>query len=118
MQKTFNTSLERGNIIQAGRELLGLTGLFIKKKKYAILMIEKDGKRLDKDGKPGKLKVMGLDLKRSDTPKYMQAFLEKLLFDFLCGKDQSEMYTDIKDFRGLFTSRPGWKKVHLKRYLI
>jgi DNA polymerase elongation subunit (family B) len=109
MRKTFNTSLENGGIIRAGRELMGSTALFIKKKKYAILMIDKEGTRLDTDG-PGKLKIMGLDLKRSDTPKYMQKFLETLLLDILIGKDQTEMYADIKAFRKLFKDRPGWEK--------
>jgi DNA polymerase elongation subunit (family B) len=110
MMRTFNTSFERGSIISAGRELVGSTALFIKKKKYAILQIEKEGTRLDTNGSPGKLKIMGLDLKRADTPKYMQKFLEKLLLNVLTDKDQKEMYADIKEFRKLFKGRPGWEK--------
>src|ERR1700691_1258878 len=75
MHQTFNTGMERGKIIKAGRELIGSRGLFITKKKYAILVYDKEGTRLDINGKPGKMKVMGLDLKRSDTPKIMQVFL-------------------------------------------
>ena len=110
MMKTFNTSLERGSIIKAGRELVASKGLFIKKKKYAVLMYEKEGIRLDTGGKPGKLKVMGLDLKRADTPKFMQTFLQKLLMDVLQGADQKKMYNDIKTFREAFIERPGWEK--------
>ncbi|CAM6054518.1 unnamed protein product [Sphagnum tenellum] len=110
MVKTFNTSLERGSIIKAGRELIASTGLFVKKKKYAVLMYDKEGTRLDVNGKPGKLKAMGLDLKRADTPKFMQNFLQKLLMDVLQGVDQTAMYEDIKKFRTLFTERPGWEK--------
>jgi DNA polymerase elongation subunit (family B) len=115
MRKTFNTSLERGAIIAAGRELVASKGLFIKKKKYAVLMYDKEGTRydIDEDGKtigPGKLKVMGLDMKRADTPVYMQEFLEKLLLDLLSGEDQANLYAQIRKFRIDFTSKPGWDK--------
>lgn len=110
MQRTFNTSAERGAIIRAGRELVASKALFIRKKKYAVLMIDKEGKRLDQDGKPGKLKAMGLDLKRSDTPPYMQKFLEKLLLDVLTDTAQQTMYDNIRQFRTDFKERPGWEK--------
>lgn len=110
MKRSFNTTLERGAIIAAGRELVASTGLFIKKKKYALMNYEFDGKRYDTGNEPGKLKVMGLDLKRSDTPIFMQNFLEKLLIDVLTGQDQNEMFKDIKEFRAKFTERPGWEK--------
>lgn len=110
MAKTFNTSLERGAIIRAGRELVASRGLFIKKKKYAVLMYDKEGKRLDENGKPGSLKVMGLDLKRADTPKVMQEFLSSLLMNLLTGVPQEQMFDDIREFRKTFKLRPGWEK--------
>lgn len=110
MRQSFNTSLTRGAIIKAGRELVASKGLFIKKKKYAVLIYDKEGDREDVNGKPGKLKAMGLDLKRADTPKPMQKFLEELLMDVLLGKDQKEMFDKIKKFRVEFKERPGWEK--------
>jgi hypothetical protein len=110
MQKTFNTSLARGSIIRAGRELVASSGLFIKKKKYGVLIYDLEGKRLDKDGKLGKLKAMGLDLKRSDTPRFMQQFLESILMDVLTGKSKDDIYESIRQFRRLFKDRPGWEK--------
>ncbi len=110
MNRTFNTTLERGAIIAAGRELVASKALFIKKKKYAVLMYDKDGKRQDVKGKPGKLKAMGLDLKRADTPKFMQAFLEKVLMDLLCGAEKEEIFKQIRVFRKEFAPRPGWEK--------
>jgi hypothetical protein len=110
MAKTFNTGLDRGAIIRAGRELVAIKGIYIKKKKYSVLMIDKEGKRLDTDGKPGKLKVMGLDLKRADTPKFMQVFLEQLLLDLLRGVPQQQMFEAVRQFRRAFKSRPGWEK--------
>lgn len=110
MTQAFNTTPERGQIIQAGRELVASRGLFIKKKKYAVLMFDKEGERLDKNGKPGKLKAMGLDLKRADTPKYMQEFLENLLMNILTGAETEAMFEDIRQFRDAFKDRPGWEK--------
>ena len=66
--------------------------------------------RLDGDGEPGKLKPMGLDLKRSDTPKVMQQFLEQLLMNLLTGVSQEQMFDDIRAFRKTFKTRPGWEK--------
>ena len=109
LQRTFNVPPERGAFMTAGRELVASTGLFIKKKKYAVLMYEKEGHRLDKNG-PGKLKIMGLDLKRSDTPKYMQDFLERLLLDLLTNEVKETMYENVKHFRRAFKDRPGWEK--------
>jgi hypothetical protein len=110
MDKTFNTGLERGSIIKAGRELVGSRGLFITKKRYAILMYDKEGQRLDTDNSPGKIKAMGLDLKRSDTPKMMQEFLEQVLLDVLNGVGEEEVLKVIKTFRQKFRDLPAWQK--------
>lgn len=109
MNAAFNTGLERGKIIAAGRELVASTGLFIKKKKYAVLMYDKEGFRYDTNGKPGKLKVMGLDLKRSDTPQFMQDFLEGILKDLLTDVEQDKIFDKIRAFRREFRDRPGWE---------
>lgn len=110
MSKTFNTSLERGAIIAAGRELVASKMLFIKKKKYGGLIYDLEGDRMDAGNKPGKLKAMGLDLKRADTPKFMQTFLENVLLDVLQGEGQEAIIQQIKDFRVAFKDRPAWEK--------
>lgn len=110
MDISFNTGLENGSIIAAGRELVGTSGLFITKKRYAILKYDEEGKRLDVDGKPGKIKAMGLDLKRSDTPKYMQDFLQEILLDLLSDKDKNGIIDKITDFREVFRNYDSWIK--------
>lgn len=110
MDMAFNTNLERGSIIKAGRELVASVGYFIKKKKYALMIIDDEGKRLDKDGKPGKLKVTGLDIKRSDTPKFIQEFLKELLLDLLYGKTKEDIYEKIISFRTTFRDMKPWEK--------
>jgi DNA polymerase elongation subunit (family B) len=110
MTDAFNTGLDRGSIIKAGRELIGSSGLFITKKRYALLMYDKDNVRLDVNGKPGKIKAMGLDLKRADTPKMMQEFLEKILVVLLDGGEKDDIIGMIKEFRNDFRSLDGWLK--------
>jgi DNA polymerase elongation subunit (family B) len=115
MEQAFHCPREMGAIIKGGREIVASTGLFITKKRYAVLFYDKDGKRYDVAGKPGKVKAMGLDLKRSDTPKVIQDFLSEILNDVLNGVDRDPIIEKIREFKYLFKERPGWEKGSPKR---
>jgi DNA polymerase elongation subunit (family B) len=111
MEKAFHAPRKNGEIIKAGRELIGDRSIFITKKRYAINIFDKEGKRKDKDGKKGDVKAMGLDLKRADTPKYVQEFL----MDVLCmviqdGKGREEVVECIKDFKRILSAQESWTK--------
>jgi len=106
---------EQGKIIAAGREVCALAGIFIKKKRYAILVYDNEGYREDQNGKPGKVKAMGLDLKRSDTPAFMQDFLSELLLKTLTGTNEEEIIERIIEFRREFREMPAWEKGTPKR---
>jgi DNA polymerase elongation subunit (family B) len=115
MLDAFHCPKSRGEVIKAGREIVAIKGLFITKKRYAVLYYDKEGKRSDVDGKPGKIKAMGLDLKRSDTPEFMQKFLEDILTRVLNGSEEKEILDLIGEFRTEFKARPGWEKGSPKR---
>jgi DNA polymerase elongation subunit (family B) len=115
MEQAFHCPRNMGAIIRGGREIVASTGLFITKKRYAVLFYDKDGKRYDVGGKPGKVKAMGLDLKRSDTPKVIQEFLSDILNDTLNGVTKEPIVEKIRDFKYLFKERPGWEKGSPKR---
>lgn len=115
MLDMFHCPKSRGDVIKAGREIVAIKGLFITKKRYAVLYYDKEGKRADVDGKPGKIKAMGLDLKRSDTPEYMQNFLTEILTRVLNGAEEQEILDMISEFRVQFKARPGWEKGSPKR---
>ena len=115
MLDDFHCPKSRGEVIKAGREIVASKGLFITKKRYAVLYYDKEGKRQDVDGKPGKIKAMGLDLKRSDTPEFMQNFLSEILTKVLNGSQEEEILDRISEFRTEFKSRPGWEKGSPKR---
>ena len=115
METAFHVPREMGEVIKGGREVVASKGLFITKKRYAVMIIDKEGKRLDVAGQPGKVKAMGLDLKRSDTPKVIQEFLSEILNDVLTGATRDEIIAKIREFKYLFKERPGWEKGSPKR---
>jgi len=115
MYDAFHTTPELGEIIRGGRELVASKGLFITKKRYAVLIYDLEGKRLDIEGKTGKVKAMGLDLKRSDTPKIVQDFLADILKKTLDGVDQETLVEEIRKFKYTFKSLPSWEKGTPKR---
>ena len=115
MKESFHTTEEHGSIIKGGRELVARSGLFIKKKRYAVLIYELEGKRLDVEGKEGKVKAMGLDLKRSDTPKVVKDFLSDILQQVLTGAEKQQIIEAVKEFKIQFKERPAWEKGTPKR---
>jgi len=104
MLDAFNCPSTYGKLIAAGREAVGSKGLFITKKRYAMKIYDLEGEAVDK------IKAMGLDLKRSDTPAYIQDFLSDVLDKVLTGADEEEVMDFIADFRLEFKKMPGWEK--------
>jgi DNA polymerase elongation subunit (family B) len=79
------------------------------------MIIDREGRRVDVNGNAGKVKAMGLDLKRSDTPKIIQDFLSEVLNDVLTGVSRDAVIEKIRDFKYAFAERPGWEKGSPKR---
>ena len=115
MQEAFHCPKSRSDVIAAAREIVAQSGLFITKKRYAALVTDIEGFRTDVDGKAGKVKAMGLDLRRSDTPVFMQEFLSELLLMVLTDKPQKNVLDRITEFRQEFHERPGYEKGSPKR---
>jgi DNA polymerase elongation subunit (family B) len=117
----FHAPEQNGNLIRCGRELVASKGLYITKKRYAVMIYDLEGKRLDqltaeeakKKGiihQVGKLKAMGLDLKRADTPKFVQDFLIEILTDLLTGEEKTIIIDKILNFKKLFRKLSAWEK--------
>ena len=115
MLDAFHCPKSRSDVIAAAREIVAKSGLYITKKRYAALVYDIEGFRSDTDGKPGKVKAMGLDLRRSDTPVFMQEFLSELLLMVLTDIPQQDVLDRITTFRKEFSERPGWEKGSPKR---
>jgi DNA polymerase elongation subunit (family B) len=115
MLEAFHCPKSRSDVIAAAREIVAQSGLYITKKRYAALVYDIEGFRSDTDGKPGKVKAMGLDLRRSDTPVFMQQFLSEILLMVLTDVPQEDILERITVFRKEFDDRPGWEKGSPKR---
>jgi len=115
MMDAFHCPKSRSDVIAAGREIVAESGLYITKKRYAALIYDNEGQRTDVDGKAGKVKAMGLDLKRSDTPVFMQDFLSEILMMVLQEKSEKDILERISEFRTEFKLRPGYEKGSPKR---
>ena len=111
LKDTFNIPLEKGAVMVAGREVVGKAGLFLTKKRYAILCLDIEGYQPE----GGKLKAMGLEIKRSDTPEFIQDFLEEVLVDCLNGVGESDVLGKIISFKDYFKNLPAWEKGTPKR---
>jgi len=111
LKDTFNVPLEAGQVMKAGREVVGRAGLFITKKRYAINVLDLEGWQPE----GGKLKVMGLDIKRSDTPEFVQDFLSEILLDCLNKDTEDEVINKIKQFKADFKAMEPWSKGMPKR---
>ena len=111
LYNTFNVppKLSTG-VIASSRETVSESGIWIVKKRYACLMIDKDGIRYDVNGKPGKVKAMGLDLKRADTPKLVQEFLSEILLDTLTGKGENHVVEKVRLFKEKFDALKPWQQ--------
>jgi DNA polymerase elongation subunit (family B) len=111
LERAFHAPRKNGEIIKAGRELIGDRSIFITKKRYAINIFDKEGKRKDKDGKLGDIKAMGLDLKRADTPKYVQQFLMDVLEMVLQhGKQRDDVIERVREFKRVMGAQESWTK--------
>lgn len=111
LKEKLNVPIENvKGVVASSRETVSETGLFIVKKRYAILMYDKDGIRQDVGGKPGKVKAMGLDLKRADTPKFVQKFLSEILLDTLMDKGEEHVLKKIREFKTKFEDMKPWEK--------
>jgi len=65
MQQTFLCTPGFDNIIKAGREIVSDRGIFVEKKRYILHIVDLEGKTVDK------MKVMGLDTKKTTIPKHV-----------------------------------------------
>lgn len=97
MSNAFLCDEQHSGLMKAAREVVGSRSLFQAKKKYIIRVVDLDGKPVDK------LKTMGSEIKKSDTPKPIQQFLKDVVWKILDGQSYSEIETFVNDTRrGLF----------------
>jgi DNA polymerase elongation subunit (family B) len=93
MRNTFLCTTGYDNIIKAGREIVSDRGIFVEKKRYILHLIDLDGKTVDK------LKVMGLDTKKTTLPAEVSKKLNGFIERFLKGESWEEISVSIVEYK-------------------
>lgn len=79
--------------IKCGREVVSDRGIFVDKKRYVLHLVDLDGNKVDK------LKVMGLEMRKTTTPKPIQKFLQNVVSMILSDKPWDEINEYIIEYR-------------------
>jgi DNA polymerase elongation subunit (family B) len=82
------------------REIIADSGFWVAKKKYACRVLDTEGVRL----KEPKLKVMGLEIVRSNTPTYCRKKLKESV-EIILDKEESEVQEYILDVKHEFSNQ-------------
>lgn len=96
--KVFNIPEERRPIIAADREVIADKSLFLKKKMYIMHVIDEEGKRTDK------LKIMGVEIKKSDTSPFVTKMITELVNMILEECTNEQLVRRVNEFKREFYS--------------
>jgi len=99
MRDAFGCQDGYDKLIVCGREIVAERALFQARKKYMAKVVDLEGFRTNK------MKAMGSEIKKSDTPKIIQKFLKNVVDRILDGMSYADISTYINQQRKeLFTS--------------
>jgi hypothetical protein len=93
MQNAFLATTGFDGFIAANREIVASRGLFQAKKKYVVKIVDLEGKKVNK------LKTMGSEIKKADTPKVIQSFLKSVVDMILEGNSYDDLSTFVNSQR-------------------
>jgi DNA polymerase elongation subunit (family B) len=93
MQRTFLCNAGFDNLVKAGREIVSDRGIFVEKKRYILHLVDLDGKKVDK------MKVMGLDTKKTTLPAEVSGVLNKFIERFLKGESWEQISESIVQYK-------------------
>lgn len=97
LMKIFHCNEERASLQKAAKEVVASRGIFVSKKRYALLVYEHDGYRKD-IGDIGEMKIMGLQVKRSDCPQLVRNLLKDMLKSLLQYGSKDKLIDILKEF--------------------
>ena len=98
VEKIFHVTKENATIIRAAREIVATRGIYVSKKRYALMVFDNEGERYDNHGKAGKLKIKGLQIQRSDTPMLVRKLLKTMMESLLTDGDREKLVDIIRNF--------------------
>ena len=96
----FNCPAERRDAIRTDREIVFDKALFLSKKRYIMHVVDDEGKKVDK------LKIMGVEIIKSDTSEAVKSILMEMVNMILDGKDKDALDARIKEMKEEIKSKP------------
>lgn len=93
VKHAFNCPPERTGEIKSNREIVADAVFVASKKRYAARVVDDEGERTNK------LKIMGLEIKRSDTPTTVQNYLYHLIEMILNDVSKEKIQEEIKKMK-------------------
>lgn len=109
MQQAFLCNPGFDDIIKCGRELVTGRGIFVDKKRYILHILDHDGKAVDK------MKVMGLDTKKTTLPKDVSKKLNGFVERYLKGENWDTVATDIVAYKDEILNEKNIMKIGLPK---
>lgn len=91
-RKYFNSNEEEFRI-KFKQEMIAKAALFVKKKKYAVWVVDVDGSPVDE------IKTTGLEIIRSDTPEVVRPMLSDILEMILKGAEEIDIQTKVSKYK-------------------
>jgi DNA polymerase elongation subunit (family B) len=92
----FNAPDDRLGVIKTEREVVSDKSLFLSKKRYILSVVDDEGKRVDK------LKIQGVELKKSDTSTATKKYLLELVNMILDDKSMEDVLRRVNEMKGEF----------------
>lgn len=96
----FNCPDDRTYFIKTEREVVSDKSLFLSKKRYIMHIVDNEGERANK------LKIQGVELKKSDTSAAVKDMLNELVMMILDNKEMDEVVERVSQMRNEFKQRP------------
>lgn len=90
VMRAFNAPENRKHTVLTDREIVSDISFFLTKKRYCMHVINDEGKPVDK------LKIMGLETKKSDTPKFTKDILMEMLRYFIGERSEKDVQALVK----------------------
>lgn len=95
---SMNIPEERSHLIGTARETVADSGIWLTKKRYILRVVDSEGKRVNK------LKMQGVQLKKSNTSPFTKKILRELVEHILDGADVYKLTDIIKQAKREFFS--------------
>lgn len=100
----FNCPQDRADSMQSEMEVVADKSLFFNKKRYAMRKVYDEGKLLD--GTVDDIKIMGLEIKKSDTSEVEKHILKSIIVKIFEGITMEDLLEEINSWKEEFMELP------------